>query len=196
MKLIGITDDRHSVDELLLKLQQTEPYINAFILREKSKSDEQLETLIFRLTASGFPPDKLIMHARPGLAESLSISCQLTGFGMSANDVRAAFPSLKFGCSVHSLEEARKARAAGADWLLYGHIYPTASKKNLTPRGTDELFKIAASFPVPVYAIGGIQPVHLPFLREHGVCGAAILSPLSNPDAVDTVKMYVHARDL
>ncbi|MDV6379082.1 thiamine phosphate synthase [Sporosarcina sp. GW1-11] len=191
MKLIGVTDDRHSVDELLLKLQQTAPFFDAFILREKSKTDEQLVDLVLRLTDSQFPLDKLIIHARPEVANKLSIKkTQLTGYGMSVADAQVAFPSLKFGCSVHSLEEALQAEADGASWLLYGHVYATRSKEGLAPRGTGELFEIASTCTIPVYAIGGIQPEHLTTLEKCGVAGAAILSPLSHPNAVDEVKKY------
>lgn len=195
MKLVGVTDDCHSVDELLLKLLETEPYIDEFILREKSKTDEQLIELISHLSTRGFPLDKIIVHARPSLANSLSVPCQLTGYGMSVKEARTTFPSLRLGSSIHSLEEAREAQAAGADWLLYGHIYLTSSKKGLAPRGTDELFEIALSCTIPVYAIGGIRPVHLPFFKRHGVRGAAILSPISSQDAVSAVRDYARARD-
>ncbi|WP_233201417.1 thiamine phosphate synthase [Sporosarcina sp. P13] len=191
MKLIGVTDDCHSVDELLLKLQQTAPFFDAFILREKSKTDEQLVDLVLRLMDSQFPLDKLIIHARPDVANKLSIKkAQLTGYGMSVTDAQTSFPSLKFGCSVHSLKEALQAEEDGASWLLYGHVYATQSKEGLTPRGTGELFEIASACKIPVYAIGGIQPEHLATLEEHDVAGVAILSPLSHPNAVDEVKKY------
>ncbi|WP_153733111.1 thiamine phosphate synthase [Sporosarcina obsidiansis] len=191
MKLIGVTDDQHSVPELLLKLQQTEPYIDAFILREKSKSDEQLTELIMCLAAVHFPLDKLILHANPHVANKLSISkVQLTGYGLSVRSAQSSYPALSFGCSVHSLVEAKEAEMAGADWLLYGHLYETASKQGQTPRGTKELFAITASCQVPVYAIGGIQPHHVPDLQQNNVSGTAILSPLRQEDAAHAVKRY------
>ncbi|WP_301107515.1 thiamine phosphate synthase [Sporosarcina sp.] len=191
MKLIGVTDDRHTVNDLLMKLQQTEQYFDAFILREKSKTDEQIKELINRLKTVHFPMEKLILHARPDLASYLFLSnVQLTGYGLSLRDARAHFPSIHFGRSVHSLLEAKQAEVEGADWLLYGHVYETQSKEGLDPRGTEELFTIAASCTVPVYAIGGIKPGHLPDLRSNGVAGAAILSPLSCENAVVAVNAY------
>lgn len=194
MKLIGITDDRHSTNELVQKLLDTALYIDFVILREKTKTDEELALLVKQLTSTGFPAQKLIMHARPALAETLGIKrVQLTGYGMSLAEARETYPQMHFGKSVHSLQEAEEAEVQGASWLLYGHIFATASKPGIEPRGTDELFDIAVTCRVPVYAIGGIEPGHLPFLEEHGVSGAAILSPLSR--GCEAVKKYRSRED-
>lgn len=129
MKLIGVTDDCRTSDDLLSLLQKTEPYVDRFILREKSKSDDEIAGLVECLASSGFPLHKLIIHARPGLAEALAIKeVQLPGFGLSLRDAKKAHPALTFGLSVHSFHEAAAAQKDGADWLLYGHLYPTASK--------------------------------------------------------------------
>lgn len=185
MKLLGVTDDRLSPDELMLHLQQTAPFLDAIILREKSKTDEQLIDLITRLAAIGFPLEQLIIHARPQVASKLSLSkVQLTGYGMSLPDAHRNFPELLFGCSIHSVEEAKKAAEDGADWLLYGHVFETPSKPGLPARGMEGLFSISECSSIPVYAIGGIQPHHLPDLQRNNVAGAAVLSPMRSLKAL------------
>ncbi|PIC67519.1 thiamine phosphate synthase [Sporosarcina sp. P16a] len=189
MKLLGVTDDRLSLDELTLHLQQTIPFLDAMILREKSKTDEQLIDVISRLANSGFPLEKLIIHARPYVASKLNLSnVQLPGYGMSVRDARRKFPELTFGCSIHSIEEAKKATTEGADWLLYGHVFETKSKPGLPARGTDELFSIAKYSSIPVYAIGGIQPHHLPDLQRNNVAGAAVLSPMRSLNVLQSYR--------
>ena len=189
MKLLGVTDDRLSLDELTLHLQQTAPFLDAMILREKSKTDEQLIDLITRLANSGFPLEKLIVHARPQVANRLNLTkVQLTGYGMSLRDAHRKFPELTFGCSIHSIEEAKKATTEGADWLLYGHVFETKSKPDLPARGTEELFSIAECSPIPVYAIGGIQPHHLPDLQRNNVAGAAVLSPMRSLNVLQSYR--------
>ncbi|PID25388.1 thiamine phosphate synthase [Sporosarcina sp. P7] len=179
MKLLGVTDDCLSIDELTLHLQQTAHFLDAIILREKSKTDEQLTDLITRLANSGFPLEKLIIHARPDVASRLNLTkVQLTSYGMSLQDAHRKFPKLQFGCSIHSVKEAKEAMAEGADWLLYGHVFETKSKPGLPARGTEELFSIAKYSSIPVYAIGGIQPHHLPDLQRNSVAGVAVLSPM------------------
>ncbi|PIC86876.1 thiamine phosphate synthase [Sporosarcina sp. P20a] len=190
MKLLGVTDDRLSVDELALDLLQTAPLLDAIILREKSKTDEQLVDLVTRLASTEFPLDKLILHARPHLARRLNLSkVQLTGYGMPLREAHRKFPELTFGCSIHSLKEAKEATQEGADWLLYGHIFKTSSKPGLPARGTEELFSIAECSSVPVYAIGGIQPHHLPILQRNNVAGAAVLSPMRSLEILQSYRI-------
>ena len=87
------------------------------------------------------------------------------------------------------MNEAKTAYKAGADWILYGHLFATSSKVGLPPRGTEELFQIVESLPIPVYGIGGIQPHHLPQLEQGGVAGIAVMSSIfgnDNPKAATT----------
>lgn len=60
------------------------------------------------------------------------------------------------GRSVHSLEEAEG--ASGADYLVAGTIFPTASKPaTIDLLGINGLARIAAAVSVPVLGIGGID---------------------------------------
>ena len=57
---------------------------------------------------------------RPSAAKSLPVEA-------ARAVVDGARSSVLIGCSVHSLEEALAAEAAGADYVTFGHIFPTAS---------------------------------------------------------------------
>lgn len=83
------------------------------------------------------------------------------------------------GRSVHGLEEAREAAAAGADYLIYGHVFATPSKEGLAPRGTAALAEVCrgvAAEPVPVLAIGGVTAARLGEVAAAGAAGAAVMS--------------------
>lgn len=56
-----------------------------------------------------------------------------------------------------SLERARSAAAAGADYLAFGAFFPTTSKA-VTRHATPELLREAGQFGLPRVAIGGITP--------------------------------------
>src|SRR5205814_5544946 len=65
-------------------------------------------------------------------------------------DVRRAFPSLLVGASVHGLERAAGAARDGADFLVFGPVYETPSKRGLgPPQGLEALARVAASVPIP-----------------------------------------------
>ncbi len=82
------------------------------------------------------------------------------------------------GVSVHSLEEARRAVEAGADYVTFGHVYPTASKPGLPPRGVRELARIVEAVPVPVLAVGGIDAANVSEVLATGASGVAVISAI------------------
>ncbi|MCK9927587.1 thiamine phosphate synthase, partial [Frankia sp. Mgl5] len=80
---------------------------------------------------------------------------------------------------VHSFAEAQEMAAAGVDYLLYGHIYASGSKPDLTPRGTEELSRMTEALSVPVIAIGGILPAFVRDVMATGCAGIAVLSGIT-----------------
>ena len=182
MKVIAVTDDRMDNTQLVNTLLTIESVIDAVILREKSKSISEVIDLIQQLTFNGFDDTKIIVHSSMETASNMGLKkVQLPG-RMPLSAAKTDFPDLSFGKSVHSLEEAKAEYEAGADWLLYGHLFKTGSKEGLIPRGTIELFQMTASIPIPVYAIGGIQPHHLSQLNQGGVSGVAVMSSIFGSD--------------
>ncbi len=100
--------------------------------------------------------------------------------------VRALLPRTEgwlLGVSVHSLPEARAAVAAGADYVTFGHIFPTGSKPGLASRGLAALAEVVASVDAPVLAIGGIEPGNVGAVLQTGCAGIAVIRAiLGAPD--------------
>jgi thiamine-phosphate pyrophosphorylase len=87
------------------------------------------------------------------------------------------------GRSVHGLDEAVAAAQAGADYLTFGHVFPTPSHPGLAPRGLSELAAIVQAVDVPVLAIGGIGLDNLDHVLATGCAGIAVISAiLADPD--------------
>lgn len=80
------------------------------------------------------------------------------------------------GVSVHGLDEARLAVDQGADYVTFGHIYPTTSKPGLPPRGVRELAAIVESVDIPVLAIGGINHSNVAEVLRTGASGISVIS--------------------
>ncbi|MGI9861582.1 thiamine phosphate synthase [Moorella naiadis] len=85
-------------------------------------------------------------------------------------------PEKILGVSVHSVEGARRAAAAGVDYLLFGHIFPTASKAGLPPRGLGALAEVAAGVDIPVIALGGITIARVASCLAAGAGGVAVMA--------------------
>jgi thiamine-phosphate pyrophosphorylase len=100
--------------------------------------------------------------------------------GAGSLDVAAARrlgPAWLVGRSVHAVADAHAARAAGADYLLAGPVFATATHPGAPPLGLDALGAIVA-VGLPVIAIGGVTLAGIPALRAAGAWGAAAIRAL------------------
>lgn len=85
-------------------------------------------------------------------------------------------PDAWIGRSTHGADAARRAAAAGADYVVVGPIFATPSKAAFgAPLGLAALADATASVARPVVAIGGITPAELPALRAAGAHGVAVI---------------------
>jgi thiamine-phosphate pyrophosphorylase len=114
-----------------------------------------------------------------------------------AEAVRLAAGRLLVGRSVHSLNEATAAAAQGADYVTFGHVFPTTTHPGLPPRGPHELKAIVDAVDVPVLAIGGITIDNLEDVLATGCAGVAVISAiLSDPDPSRAAARLRRALDL
>jgi len=100
------------------------------------------------------------------------------------------------GRSVHSLDEAISVAELGADYVTFGHVFPTSTHPGLPPRGLDQLRAIVEAVEIPVLAIGGITADNLDEVLATGCTGVAVISAiLSNPDPCDAAARLRRALD-
>lgn len=85
------------------------------------------------------------------------------------------------GISTGSVHEAIIAEQKGANYIGFGHMYPTASKIKLTPpKSLQELESICSAVSIPVIAIGGITVDNSVDILKCSIGGIALLSAFSN----------------
>jgi thiamine-phosphate pyrophosphorylase len=93
-------------------------------------------------------------------------------------------PGLRIGASVHGLLEAIDVEREGADFLVFGPVYDTPSKRVYgPPQGLAALEKVVESVRIPVYAIGGITPERVREVRAAGAAGVAVISAILSADS-------------
>jgi thiamine-phosphate pyrophosphorylase len=103
---------------------------------------------------------------------------------------------MRVGRSVHSLDEAVRVADAGADYVTFGHVFPSSTHPRLPPRGLSELRAIVEGVDVPVLAIGGITVDNLDDVLATGCAGVAVISAiLSSPDPCDAAARLRRALD-
>jgi len=163
-------------------------------LREKDLAEEALLAL-----ASSIRPDmekhgvRWLVNGSPEVAEAVHAG----GVHLSSTaDPRTARirlgPSALIGVSTHSRAGARDAQTAGADFLLFGPVFDTPSKRLYgPPQGIERLREVCESVDIPVYAVGGISPERVSQVLGAGARGAAVVSGLmAAADPVEVLKRY------
>ncbi len=85
------------------------------------------------------------------------------------------------GVSTHNPEQVRLATEEGADYLGFGPIFTTSTKANHEPVvGIEGLAGVRDLTPLPIIAIGGIDPDSVPALQAAGANGVAVASAILN----------------
>ncbi len=97
---------------------------------------------------------------------------------LPARDGRALAPALVLGVSSHSLDQARRAQADGADYVALGSIFPTGSKARFELVGLEALRLVRPHVSVPLVAIGGITVDRVPALLAAGADAVAVISAI------------------
>ena len=92
-------------------------------------------------------------------------------------DARKLLGSRKIiGGTAHSLKEAKLREKEGADYVGFGHIYPTKSKyKPEKAKGTKLLAEVVKRVKIPVIAIGGISLNNIDDVKDTNVHGIAVI---------------------
>jgi thiamine-phosphate pyrophosphorylase len=127
----------------------------------------------------------LIVNDRVDVALAVGADAvQRTHASLPVEDIRALVDKrLRVGASVHSLEEAVEAEVKGADWVVFGPVYDTASKRAWgPPQGPARLERVAAALRIPVIAIGGMTPERVREVRGAGARGVAAISAILDTD--------------
>ena len=127
----------------------------------------------------------LLVNERADVAAaSCSHGVQLGEAALATELVRAIVGGdAIIGRSVHSVDGAKDAAAAGADFLLVGTMFATRSHPGEEPSGPGLLERIrAAGVSVPLLAIGGITADNIAQVMAAGASGAAVITSVLASD--------------
>jgi thiamine-phosphate pyrophosphorylase len=123
----------------------------------------------------------LVVNDRADVALAVGADAvQRTNTSLPVDDIRRIVgPRLRIGASVHSLEDAVDAELKGADWVTFGPVYETPSKRPYgPPQGVERLAAVTRGLRIPVIAIGGITPERVGEIRQAGARGIAVISAI------------------
>jgi thiamine-phosphate pyrophosphorylase len=107
------------------------------------------------------------------------------------SELRTPNSELKTGLSTHAPDQARRALAAGADYIAIGPIYPTGTKPTAKAVTLDYVRWAAAHVTVPWFAIGGINLSNLSEVLDAGARRICVVSAILNaPDVTKACREF------
>ncbi len=153
-------------------------------VREKDLCDRDLYELTVRVVdAARGTRCRILVNGRPDIALTAGADgVHLPSNSLCPRHIRAWLPKgFLVGASTHSMREALRAAAAGADYVLFGPVYPTESKLLYgSPLGLECLRRICRRLSVPVIGLGGIHPEYVLGVLQAGAAGVAGISLFQN----------------
>lgn len=179
-RLHAITDEvlarRPDVDRLAAALAGAGGADLALHARGRALSGREHYDLAVRLSVG--PSVRLIVNDRLDVALAVpSRGVQLGTESPAVADARRLRADWWIGRSVHTAQEAESARAEGADYLIVGPVFETASHPGRPAAGV-ALVRAAARTGLPVIAIGGMTPDVAGAVLEAGAYGVAAIGAL------------------
>jgi thiamine-phosphate pyrophosphorylase len=101
------------------------------------------------------------------------------------------------GVSCHGLEDVRAAASAGADYVIFGPVFDTPSKRSFgSPQGLKALGEICRGAQIPVIAIGGVNEENAGQCARAGAAGIAairLFQERSDPEALSDAVRRIHS---
>lgn len=166
-------------------------------IREKNLS----ASVLYQLAASAAGITKgsatqLLINDRSDIAAAAGADgVHLTTSSLPTAVVRQTFgEEFLIGASTHSLDEAKLARRDGADFVVFGPVFETASKKEYGEAlGLTHLATVCAELsPFPVLALGGVEIGNVADCIRAGARGVAAIRMLQHPDRLADIVAEIH----
>lgn len=174
-------------------------HVNLIQLREKNLSTRVLYDLSLRAAEiTRGSNTRLLINDRADVARSTGAAgVHLAAGSIEASVIRRTFgDDFLIGVSTHSLEEARAARDARADFAVFGPVFETASKRAYgEPLGLEKLEQVAGTLrQFPVLALGGVTLENTAGCFRAGAAGVAAIRLMNDPDQLARVVAEIGVR--
>lgn len=152
----------------------------AIQLRAKNASAREVLALARSMAASCRARQvPFFVNDRPDLAVlAESTGVHLGQLDLPLHDVRRLAPQLRIGISTHRLQEVEQALREKPDYVAFGPVYPTGSKRNPEPivgvAALEQVAQLCRQAQVPLVAIGGIDEARAAEVAGHADAAACI----------------------
>jgi len=147
---------------------------NILQLRAPALGVRELEREAKELVASS--PVPVIVSSRCDVA----LAAGAAGVNLPERDIPVAGARMLLGDrlvgrSVHSVASALEAEREGADFVIFGPVWSSASHPRTAPAGLEALIALVEALRIPVVAIGGVSEARVAECRSAGAAGYAAI---------------------
>ena len=143
-------------------------------VREKHLSKTELKTFARNVIALAKPyAARVLINANIELADSVGADgVHLPAASLMA--MQAKPQGLLCGASCHNAIQLEHAANLGLDFVLLSPVISTRSHPDIATLGWREFSHLIQNYPLPVYALGGLQPQSMVGAWQHGAHGIAM----------------------
>ena len=143
-------------------------------VREKHLSRAELKTFAQRVIALARPyAARVLINADIEFANSVGADgVHLNAIRLMAMQARPE--GLLCGASCHNAIELEHAANLGLDFVLLSPVMSTRSHPDIAALGWREFSRLMQNYPLPVYALGGLEPQNMVSAWQHGAHGIAM----------------------
>lgn len=180
-RLYGIVDLGYVAPSEVWRMTQSlcEGGVDVLQLRAKKivKSEvERLARLIHPVTRDHDVPLVINDH----LDVAASVGSEGVHVGQDDDAVAKARAVVGASCfvgkSTHSLDQAERAQAEGADYLGFGPLYATGTKPDYVPIGLHDIAEVHRRVEAPIFCIGGVNAARLDEILAAGARRVVVVS--------------------
>jgi thiamine-phosphate pyrophosphorylase len=162
--------------------------VELVVLREREWTGAEWTEAVRRLEPVRARGLRVVASRRLDVARALGLDgVQLGLEAVSVSEAREFLGrDALVGYSAHDGDEARRAAAEGASYVMLSPIYATDSKPLAPARGCDWLRQASADLPVPALALGGLTVARVAEILAAGAFGVAAVAALgaaTDPEA-------------
>jgi thiamine-phosphate pyrophosphorylase len=187
--------DRHQAGGAQALLQSVERAVRDGVeriqVREKDLCARELCDLVRRILDFARPHGtQVLVNSRLDVA----LAAGAHGVHLSADSVAPRIlrtivqPGFLVGVSTHSVKELRAAEREGADFAVFGPIFPVISKPSYESHiGLDGLRAAVSSVTIPVIALGGVTQTNAAGCVQAGAAGVAGISMFQSSRAQSSI---------
>lgn len=160
------------IEPLTLALHWVSLGIERVQVRAKSLGSAEYLTLLQEVVTAVSERVEVFANDRPDLAELAN--CHGVHVGQSdlpVHVVKQKFPRLRVGVSTHDITQLETALRERPDYVAFGPVFATESKRNPEPtvglEGLTAAFRRARDAHTPLVAIGGINAGNIAAVAPH-----------------------------